>query len=155
MAPGHPGSKARGRTDMTLEQAISLAAQVHEGQLDKAGEAYILHPLRVMLRLETVEERRVAVLHDVVEDSGVTLDTLRRKGLPEQEVLAVAALTKGEGETYDAFIERAGRNGLARRVKLADLEDNSDRSRLKVIGPREEERLAKYRRAKERLQAIL
>ena len=139
---------------MTLEQAISLAAQVHEGQLDKAGEAYILHPLRVMLRLETIEERRVAVLHDVVEDSGVTLDTLRRKGLPEQEVLAVAALTKGEGETYDAFIGRAGKNRLARRVKLADLEDNSDRSRLKVIGPGEEERLAKYRKAKERLLAI-
>ncbi len=139
---------------MTLEQAISLAAQVHEGQLDKAGEAYILHPLRVMLRLETIEERRVAVLHDVVEDSGVTLDTLRRKGLPEEEVLAVAALTRGEGETYEAFIERAGRNGLARRVKLADLADNSDRSRLRVIGPEEEARLAKYRRARERLEAI-
>jgi len=139
---------------MTLEQAISLASQVHEGQLDKADAPYILHPLRVMLRMETLEARRVAVLHDVVEDSGISLDVLRRKGLPEVEVLAVAALTKGKGEDYDAAIERAGKNPLARKVKLADLADNMDRTRFKVITPGDERRFEKYRRAKERLEAI-
>jgi (p)ppGpp synthase/HD superfamily hydrolase len=139
---------------MTLEQAIAFAAQVHEGQVDKAGAPYILHPLRVMLRMESLEERRVAVLHDVVEDGGLSLDVLRRKGLPEVEVMAVAALTKGEGEAYDAAIERAGRNDLARRVKLADLADNMDRRRFKAIGPEDERRFEKYRRARERLEAL-
>jgi (p)ppGpp synthase/HD superfamily hydrolase len=95
----------------------------------------------------------VAVLHDVVEDCGVTLETLRRKGLPEEEVVAVEALTKVEGEDYDAFIERAGENALAWKVKLADLADNSDRSRFRVISPEDEARFAKYRRARERLEA--
>jgi (p)ppGpp synthase/HD superfamily hydrolase len=139
---------------MTLEQAIALAAQVHEGQLDKAGAPYLLHPLRVMLRMESLAERRVAVLHDVVEDGGLSLDVLRRKGLPEAEVLAVAALTKGEGEPYDAAIERAGKDPLARRVKLADLADNMDRSRFKAIGPEDEQRFDKYQRARERLESI-
>ena len=139
---------------MTLEQAIAFAALVHEGQKDKVGATYILHPLRVMLRVDSDAERRVSVLHDVVEDCGVTPDMLRRKGLPEEEVVAVAALTKVEGETYEAFIERAGKNALAHKVKLADLADNSDRTRFQVIGPEDEARLAKYQRAKERLEAM-
>lgn len=139
---------------MTLEQAIAFAALCHEGQEDKVGATYILHPLRVMLRVHSEAERRVAVLHDVVEDCGVTLDVLRRKGLPEEEVVAVEALTKAEGEDYDAFIERAGKNALAWKVKLADLADNSDRSRFRVITPKDEARFAKYERAKRRLEAI-
>jgi (p)ppGpp synthase/HD superfamily hydrolase len=139
---------------MTLEQAIAFAALVHVGQTDKVGATYILHPLRVMLRVHSEAERRVALLHDVVEDCGVTLDVLRRKGLPEEEVVAVEALTKTPGEDYDAFIERAGKNALARKVKLADLADNSDRSRFRVISPKDEARFAKYQRAKERLEAI-
>ncbi len=99
-------------------------------------------------------ERRVAVLHDVVEDCGVTLDMLRRKGLPEEEVVAVQALTKNPGEDYEAFIERAGKNALACKVKLADLADNSDRSRYQAIVPEDEARLAKYQKAKERLEEI-
>jgi len=92
---------------VTLEQAICFAAQVHEGQVDKAGSPYILHPLRVMLRLRDLAGRRVAMLHDVVEDGGVTLDVLRRKGLPEEEVLAIAALSRDKAkETYSDFIER-------------------------------------------------
>ena len=138
---------------MTLEQAIAFAALCHEGQKDKVGATYILHPLRVMLRVHSDAERRVAVLHDVVEDCGVSLEVLRRKGLPEEEVVAVEALTKTPGEDYDAFIERAGKNALARKVKLADLADNSDRSRFQVVSPKDEARFAKYQRAKQRLEA--
>jgi (p)ppGpp synthase/HD superfamily hydrolase len=139
---------------MTLEQAIAFAALVHEGQKDKVHATYILHPLRVMLRVHSDAERRVAVLHDVVEDCGVTPDMLRRKGLPEEEVVAVQALTKVEGEKYEAFIERAGGNALAWKVKLADLADNLDRSRFRLISPEDEARFAKYERAKARLEAI-
>jgi (p)ppGpp synthase/HD superfamily hydrolase len=138
---------------VTLEQAICFAAQVHEGQVDKAGAPYILHSLRVMLRLGDLAAQRVAALHDVVEDGGVTLDVLRRKGLPEEEVLAVAALSREEAkETYSAFIERLSTNPLAMRVKLADLADNMDASRLSVIGPEDEERLERYRQARRRLE---
>lgn len=138
---------------MTLEQAISFAAQVHEGQVDKAGAPYILHPLRLMLRLGDLAAQRVAVLHDVVEDGGVYLDVLRRKGLPEEEVQAVAALSRDKAmETYSAFIERVSANPLARRVKMADLADNMDMSRLPVIGPEDEERLERYREARGRLE---
>src|SRR5512137_1576568 len=122
---------------MTLEQAIAFAALAHEGQKDKVGATYVLHPLRVMLRVHSDAERRVAVLHDVVEDCGVSLDELREKGLPEEEVVAVQALTKVEGEDYEAFIERAGQNALAWKVKLADLADNLDRSRFRVISPKD------------------
>lgn len=138
---------------MTLEQAVCFATQVHEGQVDKAGAPYILHPLRVMLRLTDLGAQRVAVLHDVVEDGGVVLDVLRRKGLPEEEVLAIAALTRDKTkETYSDFIERLSVNSLATRVKLADLADNMDVSRLPVIGPEDEERLERYRQARGRLE---
>jgi (p)ppGpp synthase/HD superfamily hydrolase len=137
---------------VTLEQAICFAAQVHEGQVDKAGAPYILHPLRVMQRFGDLTARRVAVLHDVVEDGGVALDVLRRKRLPEEEVLAVAALSRVKAlETYTAFIERLSVHPLARLVKLADLADNLDVTRLLAIGPEDEERLERYRQARRRL----
>ncbi len=133
---------------MTLEQAIAFAALVHEGQKDKVGATYILHPLRVMNRMNTLAERRVAVLHDVVEDCGVTLDQLRGLKVPEREVLAVEALTRGKRESYTKFIERAGRNRLAKRVKLADLADNTEPARLAQVDPATRRRLLrKYGKA--------
>lgn len=137
----------------TLERAIALAATAHAGQVDKAGAPYILHVLRVMLRLETAEERMAGVLHDVVEDTALTLDDLRSEGFPEAVVRAVESVTKREGESYEEFVERAKADPVARNVKLADLADNSDRSRLREIGPKEEARLEKYRRAIAQLQS--
>ena len=131
----------------TLDDAILLAAQAHRGQKDKVGAPYILHPLRVMLRLKTEEEMMVAVLHDVVEDSAYTLADLERAGFPPHVMEAVDCLTRREGETYEAFIERLKPNPLARRVKLADLEDNLDIRRLPQLGEKDFERLQRYRRA--------
>lgn len=131
----------------SLEDAIILAASAHRGQRDKAGRPYILHPLRMMLRLQTDEERLVAVLHDVVEDSDVTLDDLRRQGYGERIVAAVDHLTRREGESYDDFVARAAADPLARAVKVADLEDNLDTTRLAEITERDQERLARYQRA--------
>jgi len=136
----------------TLEDAIALAVEAHRGQRDKAGQTYILHPLRVMMRLETEPERMVAVLHDVVEDSPWTLERLRGLGYPEEVLGALDCLTKREGETYEAFIERLLPNPLARRVKRADLEDNLDVRRLPAVTAKDAERLARYRAAWARLR---
>jgi (p)ppGpp synthase/HD superfamily hydrolase len=128
----------------TLEEAIALAVEAHRGQRDKAGQAYILHPLRVMMRLEGETERMVAVLHDVVEDSSYTMERLRGLGYPEEVLDALDRLTRREGETYEAFIERVRPHPLARKVKLADLEDNMDVRRLPVVTAKDAERLARY-----------
>jgi (p)ppGpp synthase/HD superfamily hydrolase len=135
----------------TLERAIAFAATAHEGQVDKAGEPYILHALRVMLRVTTLEERIVAVLHDVLEDCGCTLEALRQAGFPDAIIQGVDAVTRRRAETYEDFINRAGSNSIGRRVKLADLEDNCDLSRLKSLGPRDLARTAKYHKAIETL----
>ena len=100
-----------------------------------------------MLSLETLEERMAAVLHDVVEDGEVTLEQLRAEGSLEAVVGAVDALTKREGEDYEAFIRRVGPNRLAPRVKLADLRDNSDLSRIANPTGKDRARLEKYRKS--------
>ena len=131
----------------TIERAIAIALAAHDGQVDKAGAPYIFHPLRMMLSLASLEERMVAVLHDVVEDSDVTLDRLRAEGFPDAVVAAIDALTKRDGEEYEVFIRRVGPLPLARRVKLADLRDNADLSRISQLTEKDRQRLAKYRRA--------
>src|SRR5688572_11029433 len=109
-----------------LEKAISIAVEAHRGQLDKSGAPYILHPLSVMARVDGETEKIVAVLHDVVEDTSWTPDALRREGFSDEVLQALDGVTKREGETYEDFVKRAGSNPVARRVKLADLEDNMD-----------------------------
>ncbi len=131
----------------TLERAIRIAVEAHQSKLDKAGAPYILHPLRVMLQMDTTAERIVAVLHDVVEDSGWSLGDLEREGFPSRIVQAVGFLTRRDGETYDDFIRRLAQNPLARKIKLADLEDNMDIRRLPQITEKDLERLAKYHQA--------
>ena len=134
-----------------LEEAIALAVSAHRGQKDKAGQPYILHPLRMMLAVEGEHARMAAVLHDVVEDTEVSLEQLQAEGFPAEVVEAVDGLTRRADESYDEFIERAAVNPIARVVKKADLEDNMDLRRLAELGPKELERLARYRRGWERL----
>ncbi len=131
----------------TLERAIVIAAEGHAGQLDKAGNPYVLHPLRVMLRLDTNEERIAGVLHDVVEDCGWTIDDLREEGFSAAVLRAVEAVTKREGERYDHFVARAAADPIGRRVKLADLEDNSDLGRISNPTAKDHARIEKYQRA--------
>ncbi|MCR8930742.1 MULTISPECIES: HD domain-containing protein [unclassified Pseudomonas] len=136
----------------TLERAIAIAATAHAGQVDKGGAPYILHPLKVMLRMTTLEERIVAVLHDVVEDCGVSLDDLRKEGFSEEVLSAIESVTKVPGESYEDFVDRAAQNPIGRAVKLADLEENSDLSRITSPGWEDLERIEKYRRAIGRLR---
>lgn len=137
-----------------LERAIAIAAKAHEGQVDKAGAPYILHPLRIMLRVSTNEERITAVLHDVVEDCGISLDALRAEGFSENVISAIDSVTRRPQEHYETFVLRAASNPIGRRVKLADLEDNSDLSRLATPTAQDHERVAKYRRAIEAIRAV-
>ncbi|MBK5533842.1 HD domain-containing protein [Pseudomonas sp. TH08] len=136
----------------TLERAIAIAATAHAGQVDKGGAPYILHPLKVMMRMSSLEQRIVAVLHDVVEDCDISLEDLRQEGFSEQVLTAIAAVTKVPGESYEDFVERAGQDPIGRVVKLADLEENSDLSRIASPSWEDLERVEKYRRAIGRLR---
>ncbi len=140
----------------TLERAIAIAAEAHRGQTDKAGEPYILHPMRVMLRVRGETERTVAILHDVVEDGAPawSLERLREEGFGAEVVEAVDRLTKRDGEPYEALVERAAGDPIARRVKLADLEDNISLTRIADPGEKDRERIERYRRAYTRLSSL-
>ena len=136
------------RSDLaSIERALQIALQAHSGQTDKGGHPYILHPIRLMCRMATDEESTVALLHDVVEDSEWTLDALRAQGFSSAIVAAVDHLTKRAGESYEAFIARVHQNPLATRIKIADLRDNLDASRIPVLTDEDVERLKRYRRA--------
>ena len=130
-----------------LAHAIRIAAEVHEGQLDKAGQPYILHVLRVMMGCHSPDAQVAAALHDVVEDSDWTLDDLRREGFSETVIEIVDALTRREGEDYFAFARRAAATPLSREVKRADLLDNMDIRRIANPTEKDWERLKRYRAA--------
>jgi hypothetical protein len=164
MMDGNSGSHASGEAPLRglrpagfhpgrLEAAIALAAEAHRGQVDKAGQPYILHPLRVMLKLEREDKRIAAVLHDTVEDCGLELGLIKQQ-FGADIADAVDALTRRKGESYSAFIERCGANDIARAVKWADLCDNMDLSRLAEVTDADSARNAKYAKARERLTAL-
>ncbi|MBF0142111.1 MAG: bifunctional (p)ppGpp synthetase/guanosine-3',5'-bis(diphosphate) 3'-pyrophosphohydrolase [Magnetococcales bacterium] len=135
-----------------LEEAIRLAVLAHRGQKDKAGQPYILHPLRVMLGLDSDEAKIVGVLHDVVEETSVSFAELRKVGFGDTVLDALDSLTLREGEAYEAYIERVLENPLATQVKRVDLVDNMDIRRLSSQPTgRDWARLGKYRLAYERL----
>lgn len=145
-----------------VEAAIALARRAHDGQLDKAGAPYIGHPLRVMAKMTSDAERIAAVLHDVVEDSRdsgtpVTFEMLSEMGLPPGSIKAVRLLTRtddgSDPAAYEAYIEAILADPIARKVKLADLEDNLDVSRLATVTERDAKRLDKYRRIRAKILA--
>lgn len=131
-----------------IEAALALAVEKHRSQRDKAGAPYVLHPIRMMLRLRDAPAQAVALLHDVIEDCGVTAADLRELGFPEEVVSGVLAMTRDPAESYEAFIERAAAHSIARRVKLADVEDNLDLRRLRNLTDRDVERLGRYMAAR-------
>ena len=133
----------------TLEQAISLAAKQHEGQVDKANAPYILHPLRVMLNTPTIEHKIVAVLHDILEDTETTIEDLYQFGFQEHIIDAIVALTKKQGETRLEAAQRARQNPIARVVKLADINDNMDLSRISSPTSKDFERLNEYQQVRD------
>ena len=135
----------------TLEQAIALAAKQHEGQVDKANSPYILHPLRVMLNVPTIEHKIVAVLHDILEDTETTIEDLYQFGFQEHIIDAIVALTKKQGETRLEAAQRARQNPIARVVKLADINDNMNLSRIQSPTVKDFERLKEYQQVRDLL----
>lgn len=132
----------------TLERAIAIAVEAHGGQLDKNGAPYVLHPLRVMFDVKGDEVRMVAALHDVVEDNPAwTLERLRAEGFSDAVLAGVDALTRRDDETYEEFVARAGSHPIGRQVKLADLRDNMNVTRLAEVGEKERTRLERYLKA--------
>ena len=136
-----------------LSRALILATIAHDKQIDKGGQPYILHPLRFALKMDTIEGKIVGLLHDVLEDSDFAVDDLIDDGFPPEIIDAVIALTRKKEENYQQFILRCKENPLARQVKLADLEDNLDTTRLPEIGEKERQRIKKYEQAVLILQA--
>ena len=138
---------------MNLERAIQIAVEAHLGACDKSGAPYILHPLRVMLSLTTEEERIVGVLHDVVEDSDWTLELLEREGFSTIVIDAIGSVTKSSKDLdYLSFVARAKQNAVGRRVKLADLRDNLDVTRLGELTDKDRDRINKYLKARALLE---
>ena len=137
-----------------LDRAKEIAKAAHEGQVDKAGKPYIEHPMRVMKMGKTVEEKIAGVLHDVVEDSEWTFEMLEKEGIPKDVMDALRCVTKlSEDEDYDHFIARVKTNPLAVKVKLNDLKDNMDITRLDQVTEKDLARLNKYIRAYKQLTA--
>lgn len=130
-----------------LDLAICIAVKVHAGQKDKAGQPYILHPLRVMFAFRSERERIVAVLHDAMEDGDYSLEDLRNDNFPEDIIEAIDCLTKRENESYEEFIVRVSKNRLASRIKIADLRDNLDLTRLEWLEDKDLDRVSKYHSA--------
>ena len=140
---------------MNLEQAISIASLAHAGQFDKGGEPYILHPLRVMMKFKDDKQRIVAVLHDVIEDTNVTDMNLIIQGLDIDLLNVILTLTRNKNESYDEYIDRISKDEFAIEVKLADLEDNMDMSRIKNPTGKDYDRVVKYGKAREKLMNTL
>ncbi|TFD25504.1 bifunctional (p)ppGpp synthetase/guanosine-3',5'-bis(diphosphate) 3'-pyrophosphohydrolase [Cryobacterium lyxosi] len=131
-----------------LHDAITLARTAHAGQVDKLGVAYIYHPLAVMQRVSGTDAKIVAVLHDVVEDTEVTLDDLRSRGFSKDIVEAVDAVTKVKGEPLDESMARVKANPLALIVKKADISHNADPARQKGLSDESRVRLTgKYEKS--------
>ena len=136
----------------TLERAIEIATQAHEGQVDKAGNAYIGHPLRVMAMGKNEQEKIAGVLHDIVEDTPWTFEMLEAEGFAPEIIAALKCVTKiSENEDYDDFIERVKKNPLAVAVKINDLTDNMDIRRLPYLSDKDVKRLKKYLKAYKKL----
>ena len=133
--------------ELAIELARALAAYAHEGQLDKAGQPYLSHPVAVAEKVHTPEEKVTALLHDALEDTFVLPETIGN--LFGAEILtAVQAVTKMPGESYMDFVARAKQTPIARAVKLADLEHNMDLSRIPNPTGEDLARVEKYRKAK-------
>lgn len=131
----------------TIEKAIEIAARAHAGATDRQGSPYILHALSVMAGVDSLPAKIVAVLHDVVEDTDVTLERLQAEGFSEEIIEAVRLMTRGEEQSYADYVVALSGHELARQVKLADLHDNS-RAERALLRPerldRDLRRIARY-----------
>jgi len=127
--------------------ARTICVEAHKGQKDRSGGNYYYHPIRVAEKCQSINAKVVALLHDIIEDTEVTVEALQNEGFSQDIIDGVLSVTKREGESYEDFVRRASENPLGREVKKADLEDNMDIRRLNEISDEDVVRLRKYHRA--------
>ena len=130
-----------------LEKAARLMLEMHKGQTDKSGQPYFLHPMRVVLNCETPNQKIVAFLHDILEDTPMTSDNLKELGFSSEVIKAIQSVTHKKGENYDEFIARCSLNHIGRYVKMRDLEDNLNVTRLQKIDSYAADRINRYLKA--------
>jgi (p)ppGpp synthase/HD superfamily hydrolase len=135
-----------------LQRALEIAVESHKNQKQKDGTPYALHPIRLSMSLESEEQKIVALLHDVVEDTNWTFEDLVREGFSESVIEALRLLTHTDGSLYEDYVERLASNSLAKAVKKADLADNMDFKRIPEPTEGDFSRLQKYHRAWRRLR---
>ncbi|MDD3220988.1 MAG: bifunctional (p)ppGpp synthetase/guanosine-3',5'-bis(diphosphate) 3'-pyrophosphohydrolase [Clostridia bacterium] len=140
-------------TPMT-KKAMRIAYDAHHGQVDKTGLPYIYHPIHLAESMTDEDSTIVALLHDVIEDTALTLDDLSREGFCEDVLTALTLLTHNPAESYMDYVSRLSTSPLALRVKLADLRHNSDITRLDNVDLKAENRLKKYEKAMQLLEAV-
>lgn len=129
------------------KKAMQLCFDSHKEQVDKSGMPYIFHPLILAEQMNTEETTIVALLHDVVEDTSITLEDLRSMGFEHTVLEAINLMTHKKGVPYMEYVAAIKENPIARQVKIADLRHNSTLSRLDAVGQRDLERVAKYKKA--------
>ena len=129
-----------------IKKAMDIAYEAHLGQVDKAGAPYIYHPMHIAERVDTEYEICVALLHDVIEDSDITLNYLFNKGFPPEVIEAVDLLTRKEKMTYREFILKIKTNAIARKIKIEDIKHNLDLNRLPKITDKDIDRAKYYKK---------
>jgi len=136
----------------TLQRALEIAVESHKEQKQKDGSPYAFHPIRLALSLAGEDQKIVALLHDVVEDTSWTFDDLIGEGFSDSVIVALRQLTHTDGSPYEDYVERIAPNPLARAVKMADLTDNMDLKRIPAPTSKDFARIEKYHRAWRRLE---
>jgi (p)ppGpp synthase/HD superfamily hydrolase len=134
-----------------LEKAISIAVDSHSGQVNNKAQPYVLHPLRMMFKAVTIEEKIIAVLHDVIEKTTIDLEYLRSVGFSDRIVLGIDALSRRPQENYDKYIDRVAENKLATKVKIIDLDDNINSLDLDRSQESKSNKFLKYQKARNTL----
>jgi len=140
-------NEQRNKLNQLLSLAIKVATEAHKGQLDKGGNPYILHPQAVAALLENTENKIVAYLHDVIEDTDVTLDELEKLGFTYRIVNSVRILTKSKDISYDDYLKSVKKDSNAWHVKMADIRHNMDISRIPEPTAKDFSRIEKYKKA--------
>ena len=140
-------AEQRNKLNRLLSLAIKVATEAHEGQLDKGGNPYILHPQAVAASLDNTENKIVAYLHDVIEDTDVTLDELEKLGFTYRIVNSVRILTKSKDISYDDYLKSVKKDSNAWHVKMADIRHNMDISRIPEPTAKDFSRIEKYKKA--------
>lgn len=134
------------------KKALRLCFDAHINQTDKSGLPYVFHPFHLAEQMKTEETTIVALLHDVVEDTDITLEDLKEKGFNKEIIDAIALMTHDDDTDYMDYVREIKKNPIAKAVKLADLRHNSDLSRMDVIDEKVLSRREKYLKAIELLE---